>query len=211
MVNWNLVFFYASLIGSILVLLYLCYRFFYKRYTVESNIPNGASFSVRVTRVGDGDGFKAIHKPMLRSTRIFGKQGVVKKELPTLSFRLAGIDAPEIRAFGKPEQPHARESKVFLSYLVLYKKIKVKVVGHDHYGRLIVVAYVGTWLFRKCVNLMLVETGMACVYVGANAMYGGYKETMLSMQKHAQRRRLGMWTNRNAITPMEHKKMYRKI
>ncbi|OQS55425.1 lcl3 [Ecytonucleospora hepatopenaei] len=193
----------------IVVLLLVGFWLLVKRYTKEEQISIGKSFSVIVTRVGDGDGFKAMHTPWFRSKQIFDKKGKVQKNLPLLSFRLAGVDAPEVAAFGKPAQPFAKESTDFLKFLILYRVVQVKIVGKDMYGRLLAMVYTGGFFNKKNVNDLMLKTGMACVYVGAHAKYGGRLAQMKALEKEAKANRLGMWSSKNVVTPMEHKAKYR--
>ncbi|KAJ5121806.1 hypothetical protein N7526_008743 [Penicillium atrosanguineum] len=70
----------------------------------------------QVTSVGDGDNFRIYHTP---GGRLAGwgwlpwkKVPSTKKELKdkTIHIRLAGVDAPELAHFGRPEQPFARDA-----------------------------------------------------------------------------------------------------
>lgn len=196
-------------IFPIIIVCALVYWLFIRRYNTETRVPVGASITVRVARVGDGDGFKALHVPLFRSSNIFKKNGSVRKDIPLLSFRLAGVDAPEVRAFGKPEQPYAQQAKEFLSYFVLYKKVNVKVLHHDQYGRLVVMASTGSMFWKKNINLQMVENGLACVYEGSNAVYGGLKHTMLEAETQAKKLKLGMWKSQSTVTPMAYKKLHK--
>lgn len=198
------------LVFPICALIYLIYVNAYKRYKEEFKVPIGSSFTVIVAKVGDGDGFKAMHVPLLRSKRIFNESGNVMKNLPLLTFRLAGVDAPEVAAFGKPAQPFSKEAKEFLKALVLYKKVSVKIVGKDRYNRLLAFVYVGSMCFKQNVNRLLLKTGMACLYVGKDAKYGGRLVQLQADEKLAQSKKVGMWSRKDMVTPMAYKKLHRK-
>lgn len=69
--------------------------------------------------------------------------------------RLAGIDAPELK------QDFGNVAKRTLSELVFGRNVRVVDKGKDRYGRTIGDVYEG----EKRVNLILVEKGMAWVYL----------------------------------------------
>lgn len=198
----------AAILVGLLVILFVVHVL-RRRYKTEDQVPNNSSFSVIVTNVGDGDGFKGIHAPWFRSKKIFDEKGKVKKSLPTLSFRLAGVDAPEVAAFEKPAQPFAKESKEFLRHLIVYKMVNVKVLGKDMYGRLLCMVFLKSWFRSKNINSMMVKTGLACVFTGKCAVYGGRKAEFQALEKEAQKKRLGMWSQKKIVTPMAHKAKYR--
>ncbi|KAF9764596.1 putative endonuclease LCL3 [Nosema granulosis] len=156
-----------------------------------------------VTSVADGDGFKLFHTPLLRST-------VYKPSDPKLTIRLAGIDAPETRWYGTPEQPYALESKEYLASLILNKRVKIIIKGLDRYNRILAIVFVGSCFSSVNVNLKIIEEGYACVYVGRDGVYGGYKDEMIKIQKIAKDKKKGMWKLNNLVLPMEYKKNRKK-
>lgn len=143
------------------------------------------------------------HIPWLRSSSY-------TKTSPKLPIRLAGIDAPEVRYFNKPEQPHAIESKNFLKSLVLNKMVYVEVLDVDMYSRIVAIVHVKLgWFSWTNVNVIAVKEGMACVYVGGGAAYGNYKEKLLAAQELAKTKKIGMWKYKNVVLPGEYKSKYR--
>lgn len=90
------------------------------------------------TSVGDGDGFHIYHVPLFRSANYNARS----KMLP---IRMAGIDAPEVRGYGKPAQPKSREAKQYLAHMILKKTVRVRVLNIDMYNRILAIVYV-----RKC-------------------------------------------------------------
>ena len=199
---------YVLITFVVLLALYYFYKKLIRRFTNEKSIKTGSFITIKVVKVGDGDGFKGMHVPILRSGEI-KKNGKIRKDLPLLSFRLAGIDAPEMRCFNKPEQPFSRQAKDFLGALILFKTVKCEVLGLDTYGRLLVVVFLSRWFNYTNVNLIMLQTGMACVYDRSNAKYGIYKKKMLSAEKEAKDLSLGIWGLSNFILPMDYKLKYK--
>lgn len=162
----------------------------------------GKRLSGVVTGVPDGDGFRFFHTPWFRRRTHGPGDG-------KLYVRLAGIDAPEVRHFHVPEQPFAKESREYLKRLVLNKGVHIKIVGVDRYNRVLAIVHLPGWICRTNVNLEMVEKGYACVYTGKDAVYDGYEDELRSLESAAIQRKSGMWKT-GAVTPMEHKRMYRE-
>ena len=76
------------------------------------------------------------------------------------SFRLYGINAPEMKGESKPR---GEKSKEWLSNLLLGKKVKIKTHKDkkEKYGRILVEIF----LDEVCVNEMLVKEGLAEEYI----------------------------------------------
>jgi len=152
-----------------------------------------------VTSVGDGDGFRLFHVPWMRSSK-YGRGS------PKLPVRLTGIDAPEMRCFSTPGQPFAEEARGYLRGLILGKMVHITVLSVDMYGRIVVMVHVKPgWISWQNVNLAMLQAGMACVYDRAGAEYGPYKKEFEEAEKAAKKRRLGMWSQRNVVLPMDYK------
>ncbi|KAJ5654658.1 hypothetical protein N7490_001661 [Penicillium lividum] len=97
----------------------------------------------QVTSVGDGDNFRIYHTP---GGRLAGwgwlpwkKIPATKKELKdkTIHIRLAGIDAPELAHFGRPEQPFARDAHTWLTSYLLGRRVRASIYRQDQYGRVV--------------------------------------------------------------------------
>lgn len=195
-------------IGLVLLIpiVYLIYQFS-KRITSVAHLPKNfknLSFSGLVVSVGDGDGFKAVHLPPLRPNLKYVKEDA-------LSIRLAGIDAPEVRCFGKPGQPFSNESKTFLKNLVEKKKVKIKVLDVDHYSRIVAIVFVKAGFFSyKNVNLEMIKSGMACVFKSRCASYGGLEDRFIKEETKAKTMKIGIWSDPNFILPQEYKKKLNK-
>ncbi|KAL6121890.1 hypothetical protein NUSPORA_01122 [Nucleospora cyclopteri] len=206
--HWRevLLIFAICILISIIILIY---KRLTKRYIKNSDIKIGSQITIKVVKVGDGDGFKGIHVPKFGCSKI-KKRGKLIKNLPLLSFRLAGIDAPEVRCFNKPSQPFSKQAKDFLCALILYKKVLCEVVGMDHYGRLLVLVFIKKYFYKVNVNLVMLKTGLACVYDRANAKYGNYQKKMIRCEKEAKKLKLGIWSLNNLKLPMDYKLKYKK-
>ncbi len=99
----------------------------------------------KVTRVYDGDTFKATGHDI------------------EINVRLVGIDTPETKkGKNKPGQPFGEKAKKFLARMVLNKQVFIKGYGLGPYNRILAVVYVD----RKNVNLKLIKDGLAEVYQG---------------------------------------------
>ncbi|ELA42200.1 uncharacterized protein VICG_00843 [Vittaforma corneae ATCC 50505] len=177
-----------------------------RRMTSLDHLPRrfkSFEFKGIVTKVGDGDGFKVVHMPLLRF-----KSSI--KGIEPLSIRLAGIDAPEVRFFDRPEQPFAKEAREELRRLVLNKKVKIRVLDIDHYRRIVAMVFVRKNTFQNLnVNLEMVKKGLACVYDSAKTSFGGLKSRFIEEEKRAQKKKLGIWSDPSFILPREFKEKHR--
>jgi len=192
---------------SILAIALACYLVYRhtRRMTAVGDLPSDFrdfTFKGFVCSVGDGDGFRAVHVPLLRSVAACRTSGA-------LPVRLAGIDAPEVRLFGRPEQPFAQEAKGELRSLILNRKVWIEVLDVDQYGRIVAMVYVRRWLWRMNVNVEMVRRGLACVYTGAGASYGGVRAKLVEEESKARRRRIGIWSDDRFETPMEFKRRFK--
>ncbi len=101
----------------------------------------------KVTRVYDGDTFKATGHDI------------------EINVRLVGIDTPETKkGKNKPGQPFGEKAKKFLARMVLNKQVFIKGYGLGPYNRILAVVYVD----RKNVNLKLIKDDLAEVYQGSD-------------------------------------------
>ncbi|KAF7585805.1 putative endonuclease lcl3 [Aspergillus hancockii] len=162
----------------------------------------------QVTSVGDGDGFRLYHTP---GGRLAGwgwlpwkRVPTSKKELKdkTISVRLAGVDAPEMAHFGRPEQPYAREAYQWLTEYVLNRRVRVLVHRQDQYQRVVASVFVRRAFDfpipfrRRDVSYEMVRRGLATVYEAkAGSEFGGpdverkYREA----ESLAKRKGTGLW------------------
>jgi len=122
--------------------------------------------------------------------------------------RIAGVDAPECAHFGMPAQPYGEEAKQFLTSQILGKTVRVQVLKRDQYARCVGMSWVRHTFWWDNISSMMLRRGMAAVYEGAGAEYGGMKEEFLQLEKGAKRMKKGMWSKRasHRETPMQFKK-----
>ncbi|KAJ6119237.1 hypothetical protein N7523_003517 [Penicillium sp. IBT 18751x] len=178
----------------------------------------------QVTSVGDGDNFRIYHTP---GGRLAGwgwlpwkKVPTTKKELKdkTIHIRLAGIDAPELAHFGRPEQPFARDSHAWLTSYLLNRRIRASVWRQDQYQRVVGSVYVRRAFdfppFRKRdVSYEMLKRGLATVYEAkVGAEFGG--EAMEQKYRRAEwwakKRAKGLWKDYRRVgsdweSPREYK------
>ncbi|KAE8365109.1 putative endonuclease lcl3 [Aspergillus caelatus] len=162
----------------------------------------------QVTSVGDGDGFRLYHTP---GGRLAGWGWLPWKRVPTakkdlkdktISVRLAGVDAPELAHFGRPEQPYAREAHEWLTSYVLNRRVRVLVHRQDQYQRVVASAYVRRVFDfpipfrRRDVSYEMLTRGLATVYEAkAGSEFGGpelerkYREA----ESIAKQKGTGLW------------------
>lgn len=195
---------------TVTTILIICLVIYYiysltRTITSPSQLPKNYKLTGVVIRVGDGDGFRIVHKPLLR--RIF----CGNNSDSSLSVRLAGVDAPEVAAFGKPAQPGSSEARDFLKKLIYKKQVTVHVLGVDMYNRVLGIVYIYKYyIFRTNINILMVESGHACVYDRGGAEYGEIKENLIAAERRAKNAKVGIWKDKNMILPMDYKKKYKK-
>lgn len=176
-----------------------------QRITHISQLP--ASFVGLVLKgdvigVGDGDGFRMIHRPLIELSRSMDRRNA-------LIIRLAAIDAPEVPSFGKPGQRFSQESKMALSLLIKNKMVKIQVLDVDRYGRIVAMVYVKKSYFHwKNVNLEMVILGMACVYRSKITSFGGLEDRFNTEELKAKRKGIGVWSDESFIHPQKYKKLH---
>lgn len=144
--------------------------------------------------VPDGDGFRMIHQPKLLCFNLSNKtsldieKGQLKSE--TISVRIAGVDAPEMAHFGYKSQPFAQEATSFLKDLIMNKQVKICLLRIDQYGRAVSKVFVRRysfipWYWSDVAELLL-KHGMACVYRGRGAEYGGSRLLYEKIESNAR-------------------------
>lgn len=135
------------------------------------------TFSGKVVRVIDGDTIK------------------VESKGATYIVRLAAIDAPELA------QPHGKDARRELASRVLGKRVDVRCIARDRYGRAIG--------FIDCkgeaVNLSLVEHGHAWHYDA----YDG-DPAFETAERTARRGWLGLWEELRPQAPWDYRRAKRR-
>lgn len=152
------------------------------------NLRRGESFSVRVTRITDGDGCIVV------------RLGWFRRHRETLEIRLHAIDAPEY------DQPFGREATHRLRRIAEGKRFTLKVwEPQDQFGRVVGVLYQRR--LNRSVNRQLVESGMAYRFTRYGEMNGlGLSDA----ERHARRRKLGVWSlPKGGVRPWHHRRWQR--
>ena len=114
-----------------------------------------------------------------------------------ITVRFQGIDAPE------SSQKYGQESKEKLSSLILGKKVRVVVIGKDHYKRTLGHVYVG----KLHINAEMVRSGLAWHYV----QYAPDDTELARAQRKARAARNGLWKDRNPLPPWQWRKAKREV
>ena len=111
--------------------------------------------------------------------------------------RLATIDAPEYA------QPYGKKSRQYLSDLVFKKKIRLRELGRDKYGRIIGEIFID----EKNINVEQIKSGFAWHYKHHERQQS-YKERVIysEAEKYAREQRLGVWQDDNPIPPWEYRR-----
>ena len=118
-----------------------------------------------------------------------------------ITIRLFAVDAPEW------SQPLGAEAREFLARAVLGRRdLLMEAVDTDRYGRRVAVLYRRGEGRRRSVNRLLVQQGLARWY----SSYGGEDLGLPQAERDARRHRRGVWRQRNAVAPWEHRAAQRR-
>jgi endonuclease YncB( thermonuclease family) len=158
-----------------------------------------------VERVMDGDTIRVRHIPgfaLRRQTPVpLTTRGIADQ---TLSIRLYGVDAPELAKTNNKQtfsQPFAQDAKDLTTSLCWHKMVQIVFLRRDQYGR--AVCLVRTvpspwWLpfpqKTKDLSMELARAGLAELYTGGGAEYGGQKQQLERLIGRAQGMKRGIWT-----------------
>ena len=83
-------------------------------------------------------------------------------------------------------------------------------MNRDQYGRaLAVVSIPKLLIFEQDISINLLERGLAVMYRGREACYGGNKTEYAAVENNAKRAKRGIWSQKNIETPGEFKKTAR--
>ncbi|CAL5872897.1 uncharacterized protein PFLUO_LOCUS7166 [Penicillium psychrofluorescens] len=194
---------------------------FHRRYL--RRIPDAPSISPSflrrrsvfgpVTSVGDGDNFRIFHTP---GGRLAGwgwlpwkKVPSTKKELKdnTIHIRLAGVDAPELAHFGRPEQPFARDAHVWLTQYLSNRRVRALVHRQDQYHRVVASVFVRRAFDlppfrRRDVSYEMLKRGLATVYEAkVGSEFGGddMEQQYRRAEWWAKVRAKGLWKDYRKI------------
>ena len=136
----------------------------------------------------------------------------------TLSIRLYGVDCPELqkRKSGPPSQPFAEEAKEITYDLILGRKVQIKLLRKDQYGRAIGKVLTSLRVFppfsRKDISVELTQRGLATIYTGRGAEYDGNRELFEAKQEQAKKKRRGVWSlGDSMVSPAEFKRQQKAL
>lgn len=158
-----------------------------------------------MVRIADGDTIRCRHIP-LAWNRLEGKDamGLTTGRLyhETLLLRLCGVDAPETAKFGHSGQPFSKEATDFVRNACLNSIVWIKLLGRDQYGRPLVVVWIPPPKTFWCcctkpprdIGEALLSEGLATMYYGKGAQYGGKKEIYEKRVEEARNARKGIWS-----------------
>lgn len=123
------------------------------------------------------------------------------RDRDAVEIRLFAVDAPEWN------QPFGAEAREFLTRAVQGRRdLLMEAVDTDRYGRLVAVIYRRRDGRRRSVNRLLVQQGLARWY----SSYGGEDLGLQQAERDARRHRRGLWRQRNAVAPWEHRAAQRQ-
>ncbi len=123
----------------------------------------------------------------------------VKQGKEIVKVRLYGVDCPESR------QKYGNEATEFARQLLLGKKVRVKTMHTDQYGRTVGLVSVG----RKMLNRELVRAGYAWVYP-AYCKKQPLCAELRKLEEKAKRKKAGLWQNKRPLPPWEWRKRKRR-
>jgi micrococcal nuclease len=112
-----------------------------------------------------------------------------------IDIRLYGIDAPEYN------QPFAEEAKNYIRQWVGWRRIMVQPLYVDSYKRTVAIITQGD----RVLNNDLVQTGLAWVY--PRYCRKDVCETWKKMESAAHADNLGLWRDKQAVSPWKWKRM----
>lgn len=131
-----------------------------------------------------------------------------KRNLPTISVRLCGIDAPERAHFGGETQPFGDEALNWLRYKILGKRIWIKPLSIDQYNRCVARAVYWSWLRGwKDVSFEMLKEGLATVFdAKTGSQFDGREKAYRVQEFISKSKSRGMWVQRKIETPAEYKR-----
>eukprot|EP01043_Picozoa_sp_COSAG02_P059847 COSAG02_NODE_7700_length_2886_cov_9.811625_1_plen_379_part_00 len=167
---------------------------------------SGRAIRGKVASVTDGDTFRIWHKPPLNEPL---DKSAGKLSETSLMIRIAAMDTPETKKFGKEGQPFGEEAKQELTRMLedAGSTLKVRPQARDQFGRAVCLVSVGRWPFEKDVAGLMIEKGLATVYRQGGAQYGGNLARYEELEAAAMKNKTGMWSlGKKLETAAEYKK-----
>lgn len=106
------------------------------------------------------------------------------------------VDTPETAKFGNPGQPFGEDAKKWLGDALDGRKLTLTLLHKDQYARAVCMVHYGRWPFRRNASEEILKVGLATVYRQAGAVYGGRQEVFEQLEARAQKKKLGVWSQR---------------
>ncbi|KAL6930681.1 hypothetical protein ACO0R3_003801 [Hanseniaspora guilliermondii] len=131
----------------------------------------------------------------------------------TISVRLCGIDAPERSHFGSKAQPFSDEAMNFLKHTLLNKKLYIKPLEIDRYGRCVArVLYRDNFLSKqKDISLEMLKLGLATTFESKGKIdFDGQEEIYKKAELESKKKKRGMWRLKKLESPAEFKRKLRE-
>ncbi|QEU61407.1 Lcl3 [Kluyveromyces lactis] len=131
-----------------------------------------------------------------------------RRNLPTISVRLCGVDAPERSHFGKTAQPFSDEALNWLRYKILGQYVWVKPLAVDQYGRCVARVELWSWLKGwQNISIEMLKEGVGVVYEGkVGAEFDNQEDIYLYEELNSKKAKRGLWSQRKFETPGAYKK-----
>jgi endonuclease YncB( thermonuclease family) len=148
--------------------------------TVISNVCAGETYSATVRKIIDGDSL------------------VVAVGQDKVEVRLYGVDCPEF------DQPYSRDAKKFAGERVLRKKVAIKPMYYDSYGRLVAIVIRDDHVLNK----ELVQAGLA--WVSPRYCKKSFCSSWQASESTARNERRGLWQDERPDPPWQWKRMKKK-
>lgn len=131
----------------------------------------------------------------------------------TISVRLCGIDAPERSHFGSKAQPYSDEAMNFLKHTLLNKRLYIKPLEIDRYGRCVArVLYRDNFFSKeKDISLEMLKVGLATTFESKGKIdFDGQEEIYKKAELESKRKKRGMWRLKKLESPAQFKRKLRE-
>jgi len=195
------------LIGCILGLTVGRYRRIRTALDINSaDLEKHRVFRGKVVAVSDGDTLRIRHRPWW--VRLMPMPKNVHKADQSIAVRVGAVDCPEVAHFGKKDQPFAQDAKKFTTEKLLGKRVRMRALVRDQYGRLVASITYGPWFARRSLAKELIQKGLAVVYrqTGAEEGYEGKGKMYDQLEKKAKEQKRGLWSQgEDLVMPSEYK------
>lgn len=156
----------------------------------------------QVIKVIDGDTYRIRHMPYWLSSAMF--TGSLSDN--TISVRIAAVDCPETPKYGSKGQKYGPIAMKFAHTKLHSKKVKVKLLSRDQYGRVIGQVSYNEGFSRKDIAEELMKNGLAVVYRQKGGTYPNKLEYWEALENYAKTKRVGLWMEKVIELPSEFKK-----